>query len=207
MPDNTLNDIIPVQETGAKSDTYAFKNLNNETDAKAFFQVVSNRLKNVNVWEKYTGDITADFKLFDEHGHEADRTVQKSDYFRIDVPGPGTIAGNGYDWVQVEAIEESASPGEEVIMMRVRPARNPTDEKTDTAHFFTEDSTSSFIVKRVNEIVSAEVHGRNEKVNVGTGNILDKARNALAGAAAIAGVSKMQWKSLTKGLIEYTEEL
>ncbi len=58
-------------------------------------------------------------------------------------------------------------------------------------------------MKRVNTVVSAEVHGRNEMLNTEANNLLDKNRNALAGAAAIAGVSKFQWKSLTKGLIDY----
>ena len=207
MSHNSTDNVIPPQEAGAQSDTYAFKKLDDDTTAKLFFKVVCDRLKNVNSWQKYSGDLTADFRLCDEKGNEVDRSVQKSDRFKIDVPGPGTIAGNGYDWVKVEAIEESALSEGEMIMLRVRPASNPTDEKNDTAHFFTEDSTSSFIVKRIKDTVSAEVHGRNEKLNVGTGNILDKTRNALAGAAAIAGASEFQWKSLTKGLIDYTEEL
>ncbi len=56
--------------------------------------------------EQLSGKATADFELRDSHGKEEHRLARVNDYFKIDIPGPRSAAGDGYDWVKVEAIEE-----------------------------------------------------------------------------------------------------
>jgi hypothetical protein len=70
------------------------------------------------------------------------------------------------------------------------------------AHFFTEEATSNFMVKRVGNKVSAEVHGRNEKPNTEAEKLVDKARNTAVATGAVTGFAKLQWKSLVNGLIK-----
>jgi len=84
----------------------------------------------------------------------------------------------------------------------VRPATNPKNERKDIAHFFSEASTSSFIVKRDGNKITAAVYGRNEKPNTNTEKVTDKIRNAAIAAGAISGLSKLQWKSLVNGLVK-----
>ncbi|HTM97890.1 MAG TPA: hypothetical protein VL088_04070, partial [Pedobacter sp.] len=50
-------------------------------------------------------------------------------------------------------------------------------------------------------LIQAEVHGRNELPNLKAGSIVDKARNAIIGLGAILGISVLQWKLLTKGIV------
>ncbi len=131
------------------------------------------------------------------------RNAQVGDHFKINIPGPGTNTGEGYDWVTIEAIEDdtNAEAETESVLVRVRPAENPTNEKKDVAHFFTDDASSSFTVHRQGNKVTAGVHGRNEVPNTGAESLLDKARNAAVAVGAIIGLSTPQWKSLSKGLL------
>ena len=70
------------------------------------------------------------------------------------------------------------------------------------AHFYTDEATSNFIVKREGTKVTAGVYGRNEKPNVKTETIIDKVRNAVVGTGAVTAFSKIQWKALVNGLLE-----
>jgi hypothetical protein len=56
-------------------------------------------------------------------------------------------------------------------------------------------------VQRTGKVVSAEVHGRNEKPNTDANAVIDKARNTMVATGAIVGFSSTQWKSLVNGLL------
>lgn len=202
MKKRKADDLIPEQHTGSESNTEAEVLFSTEQDAQQFFEVACQRLVNVNEWHQLAGTGSAEFILCDSQGHELARTAQQGDYFKIDIPGPGTATGDGYDWVQIEAIERIESPEEEALVIRVRPASNPHNSKEDTAHFFTEEATSSFMVRRQGLKVKAEVHGRNEKPNTKAEAIVDKARNAAVATGAITAFSKLQWTKLVNGLVK-----
>jgi hypothetical protein len=202
MRNKTADNLIPEQQTGGESNTMAEVVLNNEQEANHFFSVACQRLMNVNEWHDLAGAASANFILCDAIGNEMKRTAQKGDFIKIDIPGPGTVSGEGYDWVQIEAIEKVQNPEEESLLMRVRPASNPLNEKGDTAHFFTEEATSNFVVRRQGLTIKAEVHGRNEKPNISAETVVDKARNAAVATGAITVFSKLQWKSLVNGLVQ-----
>ena len=195
--------IIPDQQQGAHSDTVAVKELPDERTAIFYFQKLCERLQDLNSWKKYTGTFTADFCLCDRSGNEKQPPVAIDDHFRIDGPGPGSVAGEGFDWVQVLKTGRIEKPGEEEFYIRVHPVPNPKNQNKDIAHFFTDESTSSFIARRMGNKVMAEVHGRNETPNIAAGNLFDKARNAAAGAVAAVFYSKYQWKSLVDGLLNF----
>ncbi len=132
------------------------------------------------------------------------REAQVGDYFKIDIPGPGSKTGEGYDWVRIEKIEDlsNESSTNEGCLMSVRPCSNPTDKDNDeVAHFFHPNATSNFIIIREGCKVSSKVFGRNEKPNTKTDKPLDNLRNVVIGATAISGLSSIQWTKLAKGLI------
>ncbi len=196
--------IIPEQRVGNQLDTFHEYEGKSEDDARSVFSMAANRLAHVNTWEKICGPLSAKFELTDEHGNPVQREVRPGDHFKIDVPGPGPSAGDGYDWVRVEEIDDRRNPNasEEHLVIRVRPAPSPINKESDTAHFFDEKATSSFVVKRQGTLVRSEVHGRNEVPNASIEKNSDKVRNAVVGSGAIAGGSKPQWKSLVKGLLD-----
>jgi hypothetical protein len=203
MNENTLPEIIPQQEKGAKTDIESSVECGTVEEAKELFQNAKLRLLNVNNWHHLCGAVTATFKLTDEAGNEVNTEAETGKYFKIDIPGPGTVTGEGYDWVRIEKIEdkEEASTSDEIVAIKVRPAGNPNNTKTDVAHFFTDEATSSFIVQRTGKVVSAEVHGRNEKPNTDANAVIDKTRNTMVATGAIVGFSSAQWKSLVNGLL------
>ncbi|HZI25909.1 MAG TPA: hypothetical protein VFD46_12575 [Chryseolinea sp.] len=202
MKQKKSSDIIPDQQTGKAIDAESEIDMKQETEAQSFFAEVKNRLQNVNHWKEYAGNLSATFQLVDQSGGKVNRAVQKGDYFKIDIPGPGTTSGEGYDWVQVEEVEHATTPDGERFGFRVRPTDNPQNNKQDVAHFYSEESTSSFIIERKGSKITASVHDRNTKPNADADATVDKIRHAVVGTAGAAAFSKVQWKKLTDGLLK-----
>jgi hypothetical protein len=189
--------IVPGQHTGKKIDTESVVDCDTEAAAKSLYQEAKARLLDVNHWHEVAGKALAVFHLTDATGQEVNRTVQQGDHFKIDIPGPGSTSGEGYDWVRVESVEETVDS----IGIRVRPAPNPKNKDEEVAHFYSDQSTSNFIVTRAGSKVTASVYDRNTSTNEDSGNVADAIRNSTVGAGAIAFFSKIQWKSLVEGLL------
>jgi len=198
---------VPKQEKGAKSDTSHFVKLKTQKDAKVFFNVAKHRLLDVSNWHKLCGLVTATFTLTDSLGNKVRRLAKEGDYLRIDIPGPGSKTGHGYDWVKIEAIGNirNSENDREEVSMRARPAKNPKGNGEQTAHFFKGDASSTFMVVREKNVVEAEIHGRNELPNVKQESRLDSIRNIFIALGAMLGFSKSQWKKLVKGLVALEE--
>lgn len=201
MSEKSADDIVPEHYSGVATNTENSVSLPSVEEAKSFYEKVRRRLLDVNNWQKFAGAATAGFQLTDKKGNDVNRLVQKEDHFKIDIPGPGPVTGDGFDWVQVEAIEEKDDSEEQSISIKVRPATNPNNERKDVAHFFSDEATSCFTVKREHTRVTAGVYGRNEKPNTKAEMAIDKARNAAIATGAITGFAKLQWKSLVNGLV------
>ena len=194
--------VVPLQFKGQEIEAEATKELKDETDAKSLYNVAKKKLLDVNNWKKITGFITAQFQIIDEKGKEVNREVKKGDYLRIDIPGPGSKEGNGYDWVLVEELKEINNESVQSVGFRVRPNENPFGEKNETAHFYSKEATSSFIITRENSKVISWIIDRNLLPNTEAAALADKVRDVAVGISAIAGFSKVQWQGLADGLIE-----
>jgi hypothetical protein len=195
-------ELIPENNSGIQTNTENSVELESEEEAGKFYEEAKRRLLDVNEWHSLAGKASASFQLTDSSGKEVRRPAEKGDFFKIDIPGPGTVTGEGNDWVQIEAIEESREEETETIVIKVRPASNPQNERKDVAHFFSEESTSSFMVKWEGKKITAAVYGRNEKPNTKTETIVDKVRNAAVATGALSGFSKLQWKTLVDALLK-----
>jgi hypothetical protein len=197
---------IPEHHDGVDVNVEDSVNLNSAKEANSFFRVVKDRLLNVNHWKEWAGAFSAGFQLTDQQGNEIDTPPQQGNFFKIDIPAPGITSGEGYDWVQIEEVKEEVNNDVEFLAIRVRPAPSPLNEKKDVAHFYTDEATSNFIVRRDGTKVTAGVYGRNEKPNVKKSDtVIDKIRNAVVGTGGVSGFSKLQWKALVSGLLEGAE--
>jgi hypothetical protein len=194
--------IVPEQQSGKAIDAHTSIELENDQAAKRFFAIVQGRLADVNQWHTIAENISAEFKLMDKSGNILNRVPEKGDYFRIDIPGPGSKAGEGYDWVQIEQVLNTHKTSEEAYGFRVRPAVNPLNETGDTAHFYAPQSTSTFLVTRSGSEIKAEIFDRNTKPNDETDTTADMIRSAVVGIAGLFGFSKIQWKGLAEGLLK-----
>lgn len=192
---------IPEQHTGSKIDSVVTAPFNSLAEAKSFYQTAKKRLLNVSQWAEISEVPLSTFTLTDLHGNAVNREAMEGDYVKIDIPGPGTHSGDSYDWVRIEKVSEQLDSDMEMISLQARPSANPANQDQDIAHFYTEQATSTFQVKRIGAIVSAEEHGRNEVPNTDTSFIADNIRNTLVGWSAKIGFAFPQWKSLVKGIV------
>jgi hypothetical protein len=193
---------IPNQETGSEMNAVEKASFNTPEEAARFYELAKQRLLNVNNWNAVSNLPSSTFMLCDASGQQVSRDVQIGDFLKIDIPGPGTSTGDGYDWVKVEFIEEQQIEGADVMSFRVRPTDNPVSEEVAIAHFFDDAATSTFQVKKIGLDVTAEVHGRNETPNTNTDHILDNVRNTMVGLGAKVGASYPQWKGLVAGIVK-----
>lgn len=191
---------VPAQESGSEMNAVQEARFDTAEEATAFYEVAKQRLLDVNKWDEVAKLPSSTFILCDETGHRTTRKVQLGDYLKIDIPGPGTSTGDGYDWVQVEFIEEQHQGGADIMSFRVRPTDNPLSPEQAIAHFFDDAATSTFQVKKLANVVTAEVHGRNETPNTHTDHIMDNVRNTMVGLGAKVGASYPQWKGLVAGI-------
>ena len=196
------SNIIPDQQTGKAIDAESSIELKDKTEAHVFFVEVKERLQHVNGWKEYAGNLSASFQVVGNSGVEVQRKVKKGDYLKIDIPGPGSKSGKGFDWVRIEDVESFLGPDSERFGFRVRPTNNPQSNQLDTAHFYSQQSTSSFIVDRHGTKVTVSVHDRNTKPNTDADQDIDKIRDVVVGTAGTLSFSKIQWKKLTDGLLK-----
>lgn len=196
--------MIPQQVKGASTDTVSKIKLDTVDEALWDFEIIKDRLLDVSHWHELSGDILAKFQLMDANGNKLYRRAREGDYLRINIPGPVNKSGEGYDWVRIEQIEftDDESESYEYVAMKVRPCESPLNHEHATAHFFKNIATSTFMVKRKYNVISAEVHGRNEEPNTDAISTSNKIRNFFVGIGAILGFSKVQWKSLVDGLVK-----
>lgn len=194
----SVDTLIPEQVLGSEMNAQSVAEFDTLEDAITFYDIAKNRLRSINTWSELCGSNTTIFKLLDSNGNDPGK-FEKGSLIKIDIPGPGTHLGNGYDWVRIEQIVDLSK--EQICGFRVRPCPNPQKKLEETAHFFTESATSTFLVKREGNKVFAEVHGRNEEPNTHVPDFFDGLRNMAIGYSAKIGFSYPQWKLLVEGIL------
>jgi hypothetical protein len=198
VPEHILQ-LLPLQEMGRSTVIQAQVSVGKDSDGREIFERATQRLLDVNEWTDHCGALSAGFQLTDDEGEPLMGRAAVGDYIRIDLPGPSTWEGRGYDWVKIEKIEQPAvlAPGA-ISLLQVRPCPNPQVKgSTATAHYLQSYATSTFIIEWQDKKVSATVYRRNEVPNTdhpGVG-VKEKPQGAIA-------LSKIQWKALVQGLLE-----
>ncbi|WP_343608589.1 hypothetical protein [Chryseobacterium oranimense] len=193
---------VPQQQSGGFHDTESQKEFEPAL-LPLKFDVLKQRFFSVSKWQSYCGEGFASFKLYDSQGNETERVPQKGDFMRIDIPGPGDPEAKGYDWVEVTDICFHEDNFSESILMTCTPSRNPQDKKNrHIAHFYSSRATSSFMIARTPTHLKAAVYGRNESPNFKAG-FIDIIRNLMVAVGGIMGLSKIQWKKLSDGFLDF----
>ena len=204
----TALDLIPPHETGRQTDFTHEQKFVTLAEAHAAFVAAAGRLLSVNNWHEYSGTGSAKFTLCNNQGEKIEVMAEEGFFFSIDLPGPGPDAGDGLEWVIIEKLvsEGGSHSAEEYVLLTARPVPDPRKPATEIAHFYTDDSTNTFIVRRDGLVLSAGAHGRNETPNNEEVDLHDKVRNTMIGLLARVGMSGTQWQKLVNGVIEYKEK-
>lgn len=201
MKDQWQNGIVPPQTTGQSSDTITQVKCQNNYLLMQRYQEAAGRLFDVNRWHEFAGKGTAKFTLINNQGNPLKRRAQKDDYIRIRLPAPDNPTGEGDDWVQVQQVLETTINKRLLAALTVRPAEDPVKSAGKTAHFFTTTATSTFMIYSDGLTLTAAVYGRNEHPNTNSNGLLTRLRNWIIFIGAQLGLSKAQWKLLTRGLL------
>ncbi|RYZ14238.1 MAG: hypothetical protein EOP49_53800, partial [Sphingobacteriales bacterium] len=177
--------LLPSQSSGKEIEASAEIDFDTAAAAISFYGRARDRLLNVNNWKNIAGKLSAEFQLFDASGTELQRAAKAGDFLRINIPGPGNNAGDGFDWAQVENVEELNEEHLQCTGFRVRPSQNPTNDKEEIAHFYSEESTGNFIVGREHNKVYAWIIDRNTAPNKEADSVTDKLRDIAVGIGAV----------------------
>ena len=194
--------IVPAQAVGKEIEAIASVELTDIDEAKNFFQIVKTRLAEVEKWHTLAGFMSAEFQLTDDAGNAISRILQPGDYLRVDIPGPGSKEGDGYDWARIEDVRSMEDPEWEGFGFRVRPSHNPTGDKNETAHFYDDNASGTFEVLRENNVVTAWIVDRNIQPNTEPVSLIDKVRDSVVGMSALIKFSEIQWQHLANGLLK-----
>lgn len=197
---------IPAQVEGGFSDAVSSIKFETVAEAALHFETVKKRFLDINSWEYFAGEKKGSFSLCDENGDLVLEEPKLQYYIRIKVPFLPNSTGDSFDWVRIEYLENEGTKNSEKLYLRVRSSENPKNRNGVIAHFFKEKATSNFLIKREENIITAEVHGRNEIPNTDDLKILEEWRNAVVAKGASVIGSKIQWKSFTDGLIKRNEK-
>lgn len=204
MDEKNYTGVIPGQQKGDVITAESTCTFLGPEEAIGFFNLAKSRLLYVNGWQERAGKALARFTLTKADGHPVPGAAREGLLICIDIPGPGGEQAGGYDWVKIEEIKEADSGDVQSVALRVRPVAAPHSSDAEPTHFYAQTSTSTFTVTREHARVTAAVYDRNIEPNTETGSLIDKVRNAIVGFFAEKAFSKLQWQSLTDGLMEFS---
>ncbi|MCG2792600.1 MAG: hypothetical protein L6262_03505 [Weeksellaceae bacterium] len=197
---------IPEHKKGSFHDTESRRIFENREETASNYDILKSRFFSVNEWPDYCGQAFADFKLFDADAHHLTRWPKANDLIRIDIPGPGNLQSNGYDWVKIINIAQNEFLNDdeiENIIITCVPTNDPAKPKNNyIAHFYSEKSSSTFKIARGNKYIKTGIYGRNETPNLNA-NFIGKIRNIVVAAGAMLQISKIEWKVLAERLLEF----
>jgi hypothetical protein len=201
-------ELLPENKSGKKVDLTADITCTTPDAALERFELACKRLLSPFLWQKLCGLGSPVFELVTDKCEPITRLARQGDYIRIDIPGPGPSAGEGYDWVQVSTLEDHRENAgdEKYLGMKLTPCASPIKDGSEIAHFFDSEASSSFIVRIENNTVTVDYYGRNEKINNHTDSIIDNVRNTTMGLGAQAGLSELQWSVLIRAFLKQDAE-
>jgi hypothetical protein len=191
---------VPQQVKGSFHDTESIKKIDKTEDLDIKFNILKQRFFAINNWKKYCSESSADFRLCDSSGKTVERLPEIGDYIRIDIPGPGGREGRSFDWVQIIQIDLGI-PNQ--VMIQCRPSKDPIKKHSrKIAHFYSNCATSTFFVSKGENTIKAGIYGRNESPNLKSG-FFNAIRNWMIAIGGMLGFSKIQWKCLANGLVDF----
>ncbi|AFL82548.1 hypothetical protein Aeqsu_3113 [Aequorivita sublithincola DSM 14238] len=194
---------IPIQNKGDYHDFVSTICADSIDEANRNFKNLILRLKSVNDWHSYSEEVNANFSLIDYNTSEITTNVAIDNLIKIDIPGPGSPSGNGSDWTKIIDLQNGLNNYQSPFFaITIRTCSAPGSEDITTVQFYTEESTNTFIVRRIGTCIYAEVHGRNLQENSKDVPLTDLVRNKAIVIGSKIAIRNLKWVALTEALIE-----
>lgn len=193
--DKMLHELKLVRGDASQDMAYqSQRTFSSEAAARQAFGQAADRLLRVDAWSALS-TFTANFSLYDSMANpKPDGTPAIDDYIQIRLPGP--LPEN---WVRVidRVWEENRAA------FVVQPSHNPQVADPQTiAHFFDGLASSTFLVERTGNTLTAYEIGLNESVNNREPQAGGRATvNAVIAEAGWLFYQQFQWKLLTDYLV------
>jgi hypothetical protein len=202
MDEKNYTGVVPGQDHGDSITAESSRTFGDTSEAQAFFSHAERKLLDINHWHDLAGEALAHFTLTDSAGNPVDGDVIEGLLLKIDIPGPGSKSGGGYDWVVIEEVRKTASTDVQSTAIRVRPVPAPGSGSEEPTHFYDGKSTSTFTLTREGNTITAAVYDRNIAPNTEADSLIDRVRNAITGLIGEKAFSKIQWHSMVDGLLK-----
>jgi hypothetical protein len=201
------NENIAVQKIGNQTDMIELIRLANEKDAEQLYNAAKLRLLNMWNWSNLAEGPSSEFELTDSNGNPVNRPAVCGDKFKIDLRSEALFGGYK-GWVEIVYIQDEFDPFENIAVTSVKvvPTLDPKNEVTKAGNFYTNDASSTFVVRRIGQVVSAEIYGRNEVVANKGMQFLNALRHFVGTIAAKLGFPMSEWKRLAKGLLGISQK-
>ena len=193
---------IPSQSFGGFHDTVSMFFSESLEVANEYYKILEARIKAVNVWETYSDQVKAGFALLGVGTCESTADLEIGNFIRIDIPGIGNPSGGGYDWTKIVEIQKGDDADYPFFLFTVKPCSAFGEPEQPIAHFYTEDASNTFIVRKVGTCIYAEVHGRNELENSTNGPLIDNLRNKAVAVGSKLGLGNLNWLGFTESLVK-----
>ena len=198
---------IPIQLKGGSHDIVSMQCADTIDSAINDFEKLLLRLKAVNEWDSLSPKIKAEFFLIDSETAQTTTELKVGHLIKIDIPGPGSPSGSGYDWTEITDIQNGMEHQETPFFaFTIRPCPAPDSDKDTVAHFYNKESTNTFIVRRIGTCIYVEIHGRNQIENTSDAPLLDIVRNKAVAIGSKFGIGSLNWIGFASALLEPFEK-
>ena len=117
-------ELIPKQEKGGHVDILEIKHFGLDSEAILFYQNMEARFLNINTWHKVCKSTLSKFYLVDSNNQLIEGNPKIGLYIKIDIPGPSTKMGAGFDWVIIRNVTYIEEINYQAIYIVVQPAPN-----------------------------------------------------------------------------------
>lgn len=202
---NAIERAIPQHKKGTRKHFTAMRKFVSAEHAHLCYDHAIARLLNINHWDEISPAGKGAFQIISAKQKLQRRKARLGDFIRIGIPGPDNTDGAGFDWVTVAMVKFSTGKRKEQCLLTLQPCPMPGGDHT--AHFFSADATSTFLLTRNGQLVTAEYYGHNELPNTQTDGLKEKVRNVAVATGAMLGFSDTMWKPLIEGLLMDGAEL
>lgn len=201
-----LQKFIPVQKNGRYSNTMTKTEAGGGEAAEQLYKKIKHRLFDVNNWARYAMLTNTDFILLDREGKKVNRPAAQGDFMKVRFSRLQHILSAACDFVEITDVLYTRYCANEAVIIQVRPSRNPEKASRKTEHFFKSEASNTFLLYRTAEHIHLGIHGRNEVPNVKIPQLGKKIRNLIFAVLGIVAASKVQWKSLALGILNFNDE-